>query len=496
MMLFLEGRQEQVARALRRDMETASEALAVRAGGRPARQDARHRADHGEPEDGRLRQARSWTSWASRAGQGGGRAAVRHPRRQDHQPRRLPAGEPGRWSDEEALAAFVKQYYATGRVHPAARPRALPAARDHRAGGVPRLAARAARSSWTSRSAARAAQLIVLAARNAAETLGARAGQAGWPTRARPLGALEELADGARPGGPARCASSATTSAPSRARPRWAAWSWSRRAGRGPASTGGSGSGPSAGQNDFASHQEVLRRRFRRALDGEEGSAEELRWRAAGPRHHRRRQGPGERRARGARRAGSARPAHGRPGQGARGAVPARALRADRAARDLAGALYLLQRLRDEAHRFAITYHRKVRARRPRRSPSWTTCRASGRRASGRCCASSARPRRASGGATVDEIAAVPGIGAALAERSGPTWTPDSRRSHARHGGAAAAACAVPARPAATAGLCYRPADASRLPSVLILSSLPRGRVLRCREPAGQSRSRPSSAST
>ena len=30
------------------------------------------------------------------------------------------------------------------------------------------------------------------------------------------------------------------------------------------------------GPNDFASHQEVLRRRFRRARPGEEGSAEEL----------------------------------------------------------------------------------------------------------------------------------------------------------------------------------------------------------------------------
>ena len=33
------------------------------------------------------------------------------------------------------------------------------------------------------------------------------------------------------------------------------------------------------GANDFASHQEVLRRRFRRAAVAEEGSAEELRWR-------------------------------------------------------------------------------------------------------------------------------------------------------------------------------------------------------------------------
>src|SRR4029077_1758624 len=32
------------------------------------------------------------------------------------------------------------------------------------------------------------------------------------------------------------------------------------------------------GANDFASHQEVLRRRFRRATAGEEGNEEERRW--------------------------------------------------------------------------------------------------------------------------------------------------------------------------------------------------------------------------
>ena len=44
------------------------------------------------------------------------------------------------------------------------------------------------------------------------------------------------------------------------------------------ASTGGSGSGRSQGPNDFASHQEVLRRRFRVPRTGDEGAEEERRW--------------------------------------------------------------------------------------------------------------------------------------------------------------------------------------------------------------------------
>jgi excinuclease ABC subunit C len=78
-------------------------------------------------------------------------------------------------------------------------------------------------------------------------------------------------------------------------------------------------------------------------------------------------------------------------------------------------ALYLLQRLRDEAHRFAITYHRDLRSKRQTHSafddlPGVGPKR---RRALLRVFGSAKRVRDA----PVEQIAAVPGIGAALAER-------------------------------------------------------------------------------
>jgi excinuclease ABC subunit C len=78
-------------------------------------------------------------------------------------------------------------------------------------------------------------------------------------------------------------------------------------------------------------------------------------------------------------------------------------------------ALYLVQRLRDEAHRFAITYHRDLRARRAVHSafddlPGVGPKR---KRELLKVFGSIKRVRDA----PVEQIAAVPGIGPALATR-------------------------------------------------------------------------------
>ncbi len=168
------------------------------------------------------------------------------------------------------------------------------------------------------------------------------------------------------------------------------------------------------GANDFASHQEVLRRRFRRAKAGEEGSEEELRWRLP-----------------------DLVIVDGGKGQVSAAAevlaelglddLPLAGLAKEREELFLPGrsepillpptsqALYLVQRLRDEAHRFAITYHRDLRAKASVRSafddlPGVGPKR---RRALLRVFGSAKRVREA----PVEQIAAVPGIGPALAER-------------------------------------------------------------------------------
>jgi excinuclease ABC subunit C len=166
------------------------------------------------------------------------------------------------------------------------------------------------------------------------------------------------------------------------------------------------------GPNDFASHQEVLRRRFRRAKPGDEGAEEELRWRLPdlvlidG--------GKGQ--------VTAAKDVLDELGYHD---VPLAGLAKEREELFLPGrsnpvvlpttspALYLVQRLRDEAHRFAITYHRSLRAKASVRSafdelPGVGPKR---KRALLRVFGSIKQVREA----PVEQIAAVPGIGPRLA---------------------------------------------------------------------------------
>ena len=173
------------------------------------------------------------------------------------------------------------------------------------------------------------------------------------------------------------------------------------------------------GPNDVASHREVLRRRFRGARPGDEGSAEERRW---------------------------AMPDlvlidGGKPQVGAAKGVldelglhdlPLAGIAKEREELFLpdqsepivlpptSQALYLVQRIRDEAHRFAITYHRDLRRKASVRS-KFDDLPGVGPRRRGallRVFGSMKRVREA----PVEQIAAVPGIGRALAakDQGGP----------------------------------------------------------------------------
>ncbi|HYH92292.1 MAG TPA: excinuclease ABC subunit UvrC, partial [Candidatus Saccharimonadales bacterium] len=121
------------------------------------------------------------------------------------------------------------------------------------------------------------------------------------------------------------------------------------------------------GPNDFASHQEVLRRRFRTVKAGEEGNEEERRW--AMPDLVIVDGGKGQVSA-----AKSVLDELGLHDLPLAGLAKEREelFLPDRVAPIVlpatSSALYLVQRLRDEAHRFAITYHRTLRDRRTVRS--------------------------------------------------------------------------------------------------------------------------------
>jgi excinuclease ABC subunit C len=313
--------------------------------------------------------------------------------------------------DEEVLSSFIEQFYARATSVPSQIyvPLALPDALDLEAflavrrGGPSRLHV-------PQRGEKR--ELLALATRNAGETLARE--QARWlADQGKTLVALEELAEAlGLPGPPMRieCYDISNVQGSDsvgsmvvfeEGKPRSGEYRRFRIK-------------TVVGANDFASHQEVLRRRFRRARTGEEGNDEELRW---------------------------AMPdlviIDGGKGQVAAAKevldelglhdLPVAGLAKEREELFLPGesvpivlpptstALYMVQRLRDEAHRFAITYHRDLRAKRQIHSafddlPGVGPKR---RRALLRVFGSAKRVREA----PVEQIAAVPGIGPSLAAR-------------------------------------------------------------------------------
>jgi excinuclease ABC subunit C len=410
-MLFLEGHQEQVSRSLRTEMEVASEALQFeRAAALRDKVRAIERTMESQKMAGFARRVLDVLGYA-RAGKEAAVQlfAIRDGKTTSRDIFMLEnlADE----SDEEALTSFVKQYYArAGSVPPRVLvPFALPEATELE----DFLATRAGRRVELTRpQRGEGRQLMELAGRNAGEALARE--QVRWlADQGKTERALAELAEAlALPAPPARieCYDISTIQGTSTVgsmvvfedgQPRSGEYRRFRIR-------------EVVGQDDFASHQEVLRRRFRRAVAVGEGTAEQLRWRL-----------PdlviidgGKGQVSAAREvldelglhdlplAGLAKEREELflPGRSEPIVLPA-----------TSGALYLLQRLRDEAHRFAITYHRQVRARAATRSalddlPGIGPAR---KRALLRVFGSSRGLRNAS----LDEIAAVPGIGRATAER-------------------------------------------------------------------------------
>jgi excinuclease ABC subunit C len=409
--LFLEGRQEQVARALRHEMDLAADqmeyerAAALRDKVRSIERtmESQKMAAFARTEQDILGFARS-----------GAEAAVQ-----------LFAVRDGKLvsrdvfilenvvdaEDAEAISAFVKQFYSRAGSIPrrVLVPVELPEAADleaflsARRGGPVKLHVP---------KRGRDRQLLGLAARNAGETLSRE--QARWlADQGKTLAALLELADAlGLPDPPTRieCFDISTIQGANtvgsmvvleEGRPRSGEYRRFRVR-------------TVVGPDDFASHREVLRRRFRRALSGEEGSAEELRWRL-----------PdlvfidgGKGQVSAAREvldelgltelpvAGIAKEREEIfvPGRGDPFVLP-----------PTSQALYLVQRMRDEAHRFAITYHRQLRSKAAIRSvfddmPGVGPAR---KRALLRVFGSAKQMREAS----IDQIASVPGISRTLAER-------------------------------------------------------------------------------
>jgi excinuclease ABC subunit C len=408
---FLEGKQEIVARELTRQMQAASEsteyerAAALRDKVRAIERtmESQKMAAHATTEEDVLGLARQDNQaavqlFAVRGGKMVGRDVflLDAPRETD---------------DAAVLAGFIEQYYTRATSIP---PAVLVPALPEEAADLETLLAgrRGAAVHLRVPQRGEKRELLDLATRNATETLARE--HARWlADQGKTLAALEELSDALGLAGLPRriecydisnfqgAQSVGSMVVFEDGRPRTGEYRRFRIK-------------DVVGANDYASHQEVLRRRFKRARTGEEGSEEELRWLL--------------------------------PDlvviDGGKGQLSAAKATLDELGyHDLAvvglakereeiflperevpvllpttsPALYLMQRLRDEAHRFAITYHRALRAKAATHSAFDDLPGVGPKRRAAllRVFGSAKRVREA----PLEQVAAVPGIGPALAAR-------------------------------------------------------------------------------
>jgi excinuclease ABC subunit C len=408
---FLEGRQEVVARELTRQMHAASEAteyeraaaLRDKVKAIERTMESQKMAAHATTEEDVLGLARQDTQaavqlFAVRGGKMVGRDVflLDAPRETD---------------DATVLSGFVQQYYERATSVP--RDVLVPVLPEDAAELEVFLTARregAVHLHIPQRGAKR--DLLELAARNATETL--QREHARWlADQGKTLAALEELSEAlALPVMPIRiecydisnfqgAQSVGSMVVFEEGRPRTGEYRRFRIK-------------EVQGPNDFASHQEVLRRRFKRARTGEEGSEEELRWQLPdlvvidG--------GKGQ--------LSAAKEVLDELGYHDLAVVGLAKEREEIFLPDreepvllatTSPALYLMQRLRDEAHRFAITYHRSLRAKAATRSAFDDLPGVGSKRRAAllRVFGSAKRVREA----PLEQVAAVPGIGPALAAK-------------------------------------------------------------------------------
>ncbi len=410
--LFLEGRQDAVVRALRAEMEAASERLEFeRAGSLRDKVRSIERTMEAQKMAAFARTELDLVALARQDNQAAVQLfVVRNGAMVGRDVFLLDA--PHDIPDQEVLASFLQQYYTRATAVPPTvlvplvmgEAPELEAFLASRRGGavhlhVPRRGEKR--------------ELLELATRNATETLARE--HARWlADHGKTLAALEELAAALGLSGPPmriECYDVSTLQGREtvgsmvvfeEGRPRSGEYRRFRIR------------TVSGGPDDYASHQEVLRRRFRGSRAGDEGSEEERRWSMPdlvvidGGR-------------------GQVSAALAVLTELGLGDLPLVGLAKEREELFLPGhpepvllpptspALYLVQRLRDEAHRFAITYHRDLRAKRAVHSAFDDLPGVGPRRRAAllRVFGSLKRVREA----PVEQIAAVPGIGPSLAAR-------------------------------------------------------------------------------